>query len=75
MSKINYRDCILCFLKIMLIVWWLVLGITITAVTVHATNWYMALIGLFIISIWVALSGTAVYLVNNYYEESEDKDE
>lgn len=75
MSKINYRDCILFFLKIMLIIWWLILGIILTVVTFHATKWYMALIGLFIISIWVALSGTAVHLVNNYYEESEDKDE
>lgn len=75
MSKINYRDCILFFLKIMLVIWWLVLGITITVVTSHATNGYMALIGLFLMSIWVAISGTAVYWINKYYEESEAKDE
>lgn len=75
MSKINYKECILFFLKIMLIIWWLIVGVTIAVVTCSATNWYMALIGLFITSIWVSLSGTAVYWINKYYEEKEDKDE
>lgn len=75
MSKVNYRNCILVFLKIMFILWWLILGVTITVVTSNATNWYMALIGLFLISIWVSLSGTAIYWINKYYEEKEEKDE
>lgn len=75
MSKINYRDCGLFFLKIMLIIWWFVLGFIIIAATFLAKNWYMALIGLFIMSIWVSLSGTAVYCSNKHYEDKEVKDE
>ena len=75
MSKINYRDCILFFSKIMLTIWWIILGITITAATFLATNWYMALIGLFIMSVWFSLSGTAVYWSNKHHEDKEVKDE
>lgn len=75
MSKITYRDCSLFFLKIMLIIWWIVLGIIITAATFIAKTWYMALIGLFIMSVWVSLSGTAVYWHNKHYEDKEVKDE
>ena len=75
MSKINYRDCSLFFIKIMLIIWWIVLGIIITIATSHATNWYMALIGLFLMSIWVSLSGTSVYLCNKHYEDKEVNNE
>ena len=75
MSKINYRDCGLFFLKIMLIMWWIILGIIIIPVTFLATNGYMALIGLFIMSIWVSISFTAVYWSNKHYEDKEVKDE
>ena len=75
MSKINYRDCSLFFIKIMLIIWWIVLGVIITAATFLATNGYMALIGLFIMSIWVSISCTAVYWCNKCDEESEENDE
>lgn len=66
MSKINYIDCILFFSKIMLIIWWIILGITITVATFLAPNLYMVLIGLFLMSIWVSLSGTAVYWSNKH---------
>ena len=75
MSKINYRDCSLFFLKIMLIMWWIILGIIIIPVTFLATNGYMALIGLFIMSIWVSISCTAVYWSNKYDKESDEDKE
>jgi hypothetical protein len=58
----------------MLIIWWIVLGIIITTVTFLAKTWYMALIGLFIMTIWVSLSVTAVYWSNKHYEDKEVKD-
>lgn len=74
MSKMNYKYYILFFLKIMLIIWWFIVGIIITAVTFNATNWYMALIGLFLMSIWVSIVSTAICWSNKCYEESEAKD-
>jgi hypothetical protein len=58
------KDCVLVFFKIMLVMWWLILGSIITVATFSAPNWYMALIGLFILSVWVSLSAAAVYWKN-----------
>ena len=50
------KDRVLGFLKIMLVLWWLILGITITAVPFCTENGYTVLLALFMLSVWVSLS-------------------
>lgn len=69
------KDCVLFFFKIMLVLWWIILGIVITATTFHAKTDYMALLLLLMLTVWVSLSGTAVYLSNKDYRGKQGKDE
>lgn len=61
------KDCVLVFFKIMLVLWWLILGITITVVAFSAKHGYMAALSLFVMTVWVSLSGTAIYWSNKDY--------
>jgi hypothetical protein len=58
------KDCVLFFLKVMLVIWWIILGIIITAVPFCTKNTYIALLSLFMLTVWIALSCTAVYWIN-----------
>jgi hypothetical protein len=51
----------------MLVIWWIILGIIITVVPFFVENGYMALFSLFMLSVWVSLSGTAIYWSNKEY--------
>ena len=69
------KDCVLFFFKIMLIIWWLILGIIVSAGAFFVENGYMALFFLFLLSVWVSLSGTAIYWSNKDYIGKRGDDE
>lgn len=69
------KDCVLFFFKIMLVIWWIILGIIIIVVAFCAKNIYIALLSLFILTVWISLSGTAVYWSNKDYIRKRGKDE
>jgi hypothetical protein len=69
------KDCILFFFKVMLVLWWLILGIIITVVPFYVKNGYMAFLSLFMMTVWVSLSGTAIYWSNKGYIGKRGKDE
>ena len=61
------------FFKILAFFWWVVLGSIITAVGMNARNWFVALGCLVALSIWVALSCTAVHLNNEKWIEKNKR--
>lgn len=69
------KDCVLFFFKIMWILWWIILGIVITCAVFLAKDGYNALLALFIMTIWVSLSGTAIYWSNKDYIGKRGEDE
>ena len=58
------KDCVLFFFKLMAVLWWIILGITITIVAFNAKNSHTAILSLFMMTVWVSLSGTAIYWIN-----------
>lgn len=69
------KDCVLFFFKIMLVFWWIILGIIIAVVPFFTKNGYMALLSLFMLSVWISLSGTAIYWSNKDYIRKRGEDE
>lgn len=60
------------FGKIMGIIWWIILGITITTVPFHTNSAYIAFSGIVALSIWVSVSGAYVWWTNKKW--SKDKE-
>lgn len=58
------KDCVLFFFKVMLVLWWIIFGIILTIIPFYAKSGYMALLSLFMLSVWISLSGTAIYWSN-----------
>lgn len=58
------KDCVLFFFKIMLVLWWIILGIILSVVPFFTKNGYIALLSLFMMTVWVSLSWTAIYWSN-----------
>lgn len=69
------KDCVLFFFKIMLVMWWIILGITIVVITFCTKNSYIALLLLFMLTVWVSLSVTAIYWSNEDYRGKRGEDE
>jgi hypothetical protein len=59
----------------MLVLWWIVLGIILIIIPFFAKNAYMALLSLFMMSVWVSLSSTVIYWRNKDYIRKRGKDE
>lgn len=61
------KDCVLVFFKIMLVMWWIVLGIIIFVIPFYTKNSAITLLFLFVLTVWISLSGTAIYWSNKDY--------
>ena len=69
------KDCVLFFFKAMAVTWWIVLGIIIVVIPFYVRTSYMAFLGLFVMSVWISLSFTAVYWSNKDYMGKRGKDD
>ena len=67
------KELLLVFGKIMGILWWIILGITITVAVFHTNNAYIAFSGLVAMSIWVSVSGTYVWWTNEKWLKDKEK--